>query len=144
MRSEFLALISEDKDQFRNELNNILVSLIEQKISKKYLEEASKLLEKITLEPKVIAEQTIVEQEVPVYMPIDEINNAINNNRTNWLLAKDGSQLEVTPDIAKYLAELYKSLNNTHKDKLVKLITESDHGFKKAVKTAENLYRRHK
>ena len=76
------------------------------------------------------------------YMPIQEINNAINTNRTNWITAKDGSQLELTPTMAKYLAELYKTLNTSHKDKLINLILESDHSFKKAVKTAEKLYRR--
>ena len=144
MRSEFLALISEDKEQFKNELGNIILSLIEKKIGEKYLEETKNFFQNIKLEPKQLDEQIIVEEEAPVYMPIDEINSAINNNRTNWLIAKDGSQLEITPNAAKYLAELYKTLNNTHKDKLVKLIMESDHGFKKAVNTAERLYRRQK
>lgn len=142
MRPEFLALMSDNKEQFKDELSSKLFSLIQEKVSGKYLEECKKFFENIKLEPKQLKEQTIVEINVPVYMPIDEVNNAINNNRTNWLIAKDGSTLEITPEAAKYLAELYKSLNTTHRDKLVKLITESDHGFKKAVKTAERLYRR--
>lgn len=145
MRPEFLALISNNKEQFKENLESILISLITDKVNKKYLEETSKLFEKTKIESKkLVEEKVLIEEEKPVYMPIEEVNNAINHNRTNWLIAKDGSNLEITPEIAKYLAELYNYLNNTHKDKLVKLITESDYGFKKAVKTAERLYRRQK
>lgn len=143
LRPEFTALMKEDKNSFKNELNSLIQNKLTEKVSELYLKECELLFEKTkTLPKKKEDKQEIHENVEVVYMPISEINNAINNNRTNWITAKDGSQLEVTPQMAKYLAELYKTLNNSHKDKLVNLILESDHGFKKAVKTAEKLYRR--
>jgi hypothetical protein len=101
------------------------------------------LFESIKVKPKNTQKNDIQLESTQIeYMPIQEVNNAINTNRTNWITAKDGSQLELTPTMAKYLAELYKTLNTSHKDKLINLILESDHSFKKAVKTAEKLYRR--
>jgi len=143
LRPEFTALISEDKEKFKTELNSLIQDKLTEKMSELYVKECTLLFEKTKVLPKKKEEKVeIHENTTVVYMPIYEINNAINTNRTNWITAKDGSQLEVTPQMAKYLAELYKTLNNSHKDKLVNLILESDHGFKKAVKTAEKLYRR--
>jgi hypothetical protein len=143
LRPEFTALMKEDKDSFKNELNSLIQNKLTEKVSELYMKECELLFEKTKTLPKKKEEKQEIHESVEVvYMPISEINNAINSNRTNWITAKDGSQLEVTPQMAKYLAELYKTLNNSHKDKLVNLILESDHGFKKAVKTAEKLYRR--
>lgn len=143
LRPEFTALMKEDKDSFKNELNSLIQNKLTEKVSELYLKECEMLFEKTKTHPKKKEEKQDIHENVEVvYMPISEINNAINSNRTNWITAKDGSQLEVTPQMAKYLAELYKTLNNSHKDKLVNLILESDHGFRKAVKTAEKLYRR--
>jgi hypothetical protein len=108
-------------------------------MSEMYLNECENLFNNIIVE-KSKPQVQIQEQVSKTYMPIAEFNNAINNNTTNWITAKDGSQLEITPKMAKYLAELYNSLNSSHKDKLINLILESDHGFKKAVKTAERIY----
>lgn len=141
IRSEFLAIINEDKDLFKKELFSSIQDKISEKMAIEYLNESKKLIKNIKSKQKnKTINEEIVKQPPIVYMPINEINLAINNNRTNWLLAKDGTQLEITPKMAKYLAELYKSLNNLHKEKLVNLITESEHGFKKALKTAERLY----
>lgn len=141
MRSEFLALIQEDKDLFKKELFSIIQDKISEKMVTTYLSESKKALKKAKSKPKlkIMNEEKISIQEI-IHMPINEINSAINTNRTNWIVTKEGSQIEVTPKMAKYLAELYKSLNNLHKEKLVNLITESEHGFKKALKTAERLY----
>lgn len=142
IRPEFAALILDDKDIFKKELYNILEDKITEEMAKLALEEAKNILKNIKLEPKQKIVQEEIVHETPVYMPISEVNNAINHNRTCWMTAKDGSQLELTPQMAKYLAELYKSLNTSHRDKLINLILESEHGFKKATKTAERLYRR--
>ena len=144
LRREFEALIAEDKDSFKKELNSLIADKFTEAIAKRYMDQCSTLIENTKVKPKKKKEQKNVQLEsVQVeYMPIQEINNAINTNRTNWITAKDGSQLELTPTMAKYLAELYKTLNTSHKDKLINLILESDHSFKKAVKTAEKLYRR--
>lgn len=141
-RPEFLALASSDVNEFKKELFRLLEDRISTEMAKLYLKESSGIINNIVLEKKKpvhLTEQKIAKQ-VPVYMPITELNDSINFSRTVWLTAKDGSQLEVTPKMAKYLAELYNSLNKMHKEKLVNLILESDHGFKKAVKTAEKLY----
>ena len=139
-RSEFLALMNEDKHLFKKELFSILENKISEKITLRYVNESKKILSSIKTKKIHKIKEQIEVKPVTIYMPINEVNSAINNNRTNWLLAKDGSNIEITPKMAKYLAELYKSLNNLHKEKLVKLITESEHGFKKALKTAERLY----
>jgi len=141
MRSEFLALIKEDKDLFKKELFSIIQDKISEKMVTTYLSESKKALKKakLKIKPKIMNEEKISIQEI-IHMPINQIKSAINTNRTNWIVTKEGSQIEVTPKMAKYLAELYKSLNNLHKEKLVNLITESEHGFKKALKTAERLY----
>ena len=143
LRREFQALLAEDKDSFKKELNFLIATKLTETVAKKYMEQCSKLFESIKVKPKNIQKIDIQLESTQVeYMPIQEVNNAINTNRTNWITAKDGSQLELTPTMAKYLAELYKTLNTSHKDKLINLILESDHSFKKAVKTAEKLYRR--
>lgn len=142
IRPEFVALVKNDKTLFKKELYTILEDKISEEMAKKALQESKNILNNIKIEPKQKPIQEEQIQEVPIYMPLDEVNNAINYNRTCWMTAKDGSQLELTPQMAKYLAELYKSLNTSHKDKLISLILESEHGFKKAIKTAERLYRR--
>lgn len=139
-RPEFLALVNENKLLFKKELFSILENKISKKITLKYIGESKNILSSIKVKKVQQIKEQIETKPVTVYMPINEINCAINNNRTNWMLTKDGSNVEITPKMAKYLAELYKSLNNLHKEKLVKLITESEHGFKKALKTAERLY----
>lgn len=143
-RKEFVALINEDKTSFKKQV----ISLIEQQISKnvtdRYIKESASILMKIKCQPKrkmneQVKEAPVVKKQI---IPVKEINDALLSERTHWLMAKDGSQIEVTAQMAKYLAELYVSLNTLHKEKLVNLITESEHGFKKAVKTAQKLYRR--
>lgn len=140
IRSEFKALIDGDKQLFKKEVYSILEGMLDSKFNKVWQNESNKLFEKTVCEKEEINEEVLQEVPVKTYMPIQEINDSINYDRTTWIVAKDGSQIEVTPKMAKYLAELYDSLNNTHKEKLVKLIKESTQGFKKAVKTAEKLY----
>jgi len=141
IRKEFLALIQNDRELFKEQLFSAISDRIAEEMAKKYLDASEKLFKSITLEPKVKRVPVQIQEQVKTeYMPIAEFNNAINHNTTNWMTAKDGSQLEITPKMAKYLAELYNSLNSSHKDKLINLILESDHGFKKAVKTAERIY----
>lgn len=140
-RPEFLALIQNDKDLFKRELFSIIENKISEKMTKKKLEEARKIVKNAKSKPKKVIKESIEEPKQTVtHIPISEINIAINSNRTCWMTTKDGSQLEISPKMATYLAELYKSLNTSHKDKLISLVTESEHGFKKALNTAERLY----
>lgn len=140
-RPEFLALVHSDKDLFKKELFTIIESKISKKVSEKKKEESLKIVKNAKPKPKKEIKENVEQPKQYVnYMPVSEINLAINNNRTCWLTAKDGSQLEISPKMATYLAELYKSLNTSHKDKLIVLMTESEHGFKKALNTAERLY----
>jgi hypothetical protein len=139
IRKEFAALVASNKDAFKQEMFSLIEDRIAIRMSEMYLNECENLFNNIIVE-KSKPQVQIQEQVSKTYMPIAEFNNAINNNTTNWITAKDGSQLEITPKMAKYLAELYNSLNSSHKDKLINLILESDHGFKKAVKTAERIY----
>lgn len=142
-RPEFSALKEENRDLFKKEVYSLIREKLCDSLAHRYLTEANKILKNIQTKPKPKKEIKIFEEKVSVeYMPINEVNVAINTNRTTWATAKDGSLLEITPNMAKYLAELYKTLNTSHKDKLVNLMLESEHGFKKAVKTAEKLYRR--
>ncbi len=142
-RPEFLALREENKDLFKKEIYSLIKEKICESLAHSYIKESNQILNKIKTLPKTKKIEKVFEQVSTVqYMPINEVNIAINTNRTTWVTAKDGSLLEITPNMAKYLAELYKTLNTSHKDKLINLILESEHGFKKAVKTAEKIYRR--
>lgn len=143
-RKEFVALINEDKLSFKKEVLSLIEKNISKKVTDNYIKESASILQNIKCHPKIkqIKEQIINEPVEITVFPIKEINDAILYERTHWLTTKDGSQIEVTIEKAKYLAELYNSLNTLHKEKLVNLITESEHGFKKAVKTAQKLYRR--
>lgn len=140
IRSEFEALMLNDKQLFKKEVYSILESMLDAQFDKVWKNESEKLFEKTVCVKPEKPTEVITEETLKTYMPIQEINDSINSNRTTWITGKDGSQIEITPKMAKYLAELYNSLNTLHKEKLVKLIKESDHGFKKAVKTAERLY----
>lgn len=138
---QFKALIKEDKELFKQELYFLIDQKIKQEFEKKRFKESAKIVKNAKPKPKKVINETVIEQpKLKEYMPIVEINTAINTNRTCWITAKDGSQLEITPKMATYLAELYKTLNTSHKDKLICLMMESEHGFKKALNTAERLY----
>ena len=143
-RKEFVALISEDKEAFKRQVISLIEKTISKRVTELYIRESAVILKNIKCEPKQkqIKEQLITEPKHINLFPIKEINDALLSERTHWMTAKDGSQLEITLKSAKYLAELYNSLNSLHKEKLLNLISESEHGFKKAVKTAEKLYRR--
>lgn len=145
VRKEFVALIEENKEQFKNNLFSLIEDQIAEKMAELYIKESEQILLKLTSnncedrqeEPEELKEEVLV----PLF-PVTEISEAISTDRTHWMVTKDGSQVEITPKTAKYIMELYNSLNTLHKEKLVNLITESQHGFKKALKTAEKLYRR--
>jgi hypothetical protein len=144
-RKEFVALVSENKTSFKREVLTLIEKRIAEKVTELYIKESATILKNIKLPPKqkkLVKEEVLVKPIRTDLFPIREINDAILHERTHWMTAKDGSQLEITLESAKYLAELYKSLNTLHREKLLNLITESDYGFKKAVKTAKKLYRR--
>ena len=120
IKPEFVALMMSDKELFKKELYSILEDKMSIQVSNKYIDESEKLFEHTKIEPKpVIIKEAVIEPSKKVYMPINEVNSAITFNRTHWMTARDGSSLELTPQMAKYLAELYNSLNSLHKDKLV-------------------------
>jgi hypothetical protein len=144
-RKEFIALVEENKSSFKKEVMSLIEKMISKRVTDLYIKESAVILKTIKCESKQkekLSEEVLIEPVQPFVFPVREINDAILYERTCWLTAKDGSQLEITSEMAKYLAELYNSLNTLHKDKLIKLITESEYGFKKAVKTAQKLYRR--
>ena len=143
VRKEFVALIEENKEQFKNSLFSLIEDQITEKMAELYIKESEQILLKLSpsiCEESINQPEEIQEEILLPSFPVTEISEAISSDRTHWMVTKDGSQIEITPKTAKYIMELYNSLNTLHKEKLVNLITESQHGFKKALKTAEKLY----
>ena len=59
LRREFEALIAEDKDSFKKELNSLIADKLTEAIAKRYMDQCSTLIENTKVKPKKKKEQKL-------------------------------------------------------------------------------------
>jgi hypothetical protein len=111
-----------EKDKFKNVLNEALIDR-----ATDLMEKQAKSLEFKGITPIIVSENTkpVIQKQEIKFMP-----------QSSYLL-RDGTSFELNKEQQVSISKLYESLNNNNKERLVKLLSESQESIKRIINLAK-------
>lgn len=112
-------------DQFNTVLQEELKERASVLMERLYQEQAKDIIK--TIKTFKTIEETADIQQIPVSIPF-----------SNSLQLRDGNHVELTSEQFQNISKLYKSLNNDSRERMVKLLSESQMSVNKIINLAKN------